>query len=102
MGSDRNHGGSHSDGGGSFRTTWNPERPDSLTNAVVTAVAEARGIDRMEVPEPLGDVLDADALVRVLVSGSGSETVTVDFTLGGQAVTVDSDGAVVVEARGGS
>jgi hypothetical protein len=93
MGSDRNDDGD----GGPIRTTWDPDDPDSLTGTVVNAVAEARGVDGMELSELLNDVLDPDALARVLASGTG--TVTVTFTLDGQSVTVDSDGTVIVEPR---
>ncbi|WP_424018200.1 HalOD1 output domain-containing protein [Halorientalis pallida] len=92
MGSDGND---TDEDGGPFRATWNPEDPDSLTGAIVNTVAEARGVDGMELSELLNDVLDPDALARVLASGSG--TVTVTFTLDGQSVTVDSEGAVIVE-----
>ncbi|RXK51570.1 HalOD1 output domain-containing protein [Halorientalis pallida] len=90
MGSDRND-----DEGGRFRATWDPDDPDSLTGTIVDTVAEARGVDGMELSELLSDVLDPDALARVLASGSG--TVTVSFTLDGQSVTVDSDGTVLVD-----
>ncbi len=95
MGSDRND---VDDDGGPYRATWNPEDPDSLTGTIVTTVAEARGVDGMELSELLSDVLDPDALARVLASGSG--TVTVTFTLDEQSVTVDADGTVVVEPAG--
>ncbi|SDF55428.1 HalOD1 output domain-containing protein [Halorientalis regularis] len=93
MGSDRNDDGGEE--GGRFRATWNPDDPDSLTDTIVNTVAEARGVDGMELSELLNDVLDPDALARVLASGSG--TVTVTFTLDGQSVTVDSEGSVIVE-----
>jgi len=94
MGSDRNDG----EDDGPFRATWDPDDPDSLTGAIVDTVADARGVDGMELSELLNDVLDPDALARVLASGSG--TVTVTFTLDGQDVTVDSDGTVLVESSG--
>jgi hypothetical protein len=91
MGSD----GTDEDDGGPIRTTWDPEDPDSLTGAVVNTVAEARGVEGMELSELLNDVLDPDALARVLASGTS--TVTVTFTLDGQDVTVDSDGTILVD-----
>ncbi|AQL44564.1 hypothetical protein BV210_14015 [Halorientalis sp. IM1011] len=66
-----------------------------MTGAVVNTVAEARGVEGMELSELLNDVLDPDALARVLASGTG--TVTVTFTLDGQDVTVDSDGTILVD-----
>jgi hypothetical protein len=94
MGSDRNDDGG--DGGGPWWATWDPDDPDSLTGTVVATVADSRGVDGMELSELLSDVLDPDALARVLSSGSG--TVTVTFTLDGRDVTVDSAGTVVVES----
>jgi sugar/nucleoside kinase (ribokinase family) len=90
MGSDLN------DDGCQLRATWNPDSPDSLTGAVVTTVAGARSVDELALSELRKDAVDTDALARVLASRSG--TVTVTFTLDGQSVTVDSDGAVPVES----
>ncbi|WP_336002407.1 HalOD1 output domain-containing protein [Halorientalis halophila] len=89
-------GGRYRSDGGRHRATWNTEDPDSLPSTVVNAVAEAKGVDGLALSEVLNDVVDPDALVRV-VGSSPAEPVTVEFTLAGRPVTVDSDGTVVVE-----
>lgn len=59
---------------------------------VVHTVAEARGIDALEL-DPLYDVIDPDALNRL--TNQTSEFVTVQFRYAGCEVTVHCDGEVV-------
>ena len=61
---------------------------------VVEAVADAAGVDPVELSCPLGDVIDVDALAR-LVSRS-HQTVRVAFRYEGYDVTVRSDGRISV------
>lgn len=79
-----------------IRATWEREDPDTITSSVVRAVAEAAGFEPMGLPQPLHDVVDPDALSRMLGSSRGDGTVTVTFELAGQSVTVSDDGEITV------
>lgn len=70
---------------------------ESLTTAIVDAVAETTGRDPMEMP-PLQEYLDVDALEE-LVTGRSNDapgTVQVTFTYGEVSVRADSTGTVEV------
>lgn len=64
--------------------------------AVVVAVANAKGIDPLEL-EPLGDVVDTEALDR-LFAGAGESRMNgwLTFRMAGCEVTVTSDGELSV------
>lgn len=81
------------------------ERDDSLTvtESVVTAVAEATGTSPMALP-PLATVLDPDALeflVSSAADGPDGSSMSVRFAYAGHAVVVDSLGDVTVAAPSG-
>ena len=61
---------------------------------VVEAVADAAGVDPFELTRPLGDVIDVDALAR-LVSQS-QQPIRITFCYEGYDVTVRSDGQISV------
>lgn len=83
-----------SDGGateGSDHGT-DPTLPTSLR--VVEAVADREGEDPIELSEPLYEVVDPDALDR-LVQGADDE-LTLSFGYYGYRITVHGDGEIVV------
>lgn len=68
--------------------------------AVVEAVAAREGVDPVELDRPLNDVLDPDALDRLVRSYDaqpGASPFEVSFTYYGYSVTVSSSGTVRVD-----
>lgn len=82
----------------SEQRTWDRSDPDSITSTVIRAVADLADIEPLEISQPLNDVLDADALGRLLASGPGDGSVTVTFEFAGQVVTARDDGVVTVQS----
>lgn len=73
-----------------------------LSEAIVTEIAAREGIDPVELDVPLYEVVDVDALERLLESGKDSPSeapITVEFTYAGYDVTVDDGGTVVLEEQ---
>lgn len=64
--------------------------------AIVTAVAEKEGTDPTELTPPLTEVLDMEALDRLLDSAGSRQQMTVQFSYRGHTVAVDADGQVEV------
>ncbi|WP_135822856.1 HalOD1 output domain-containing protein [Halostella litorea] len=69
-------------------------RNESITETVVWAVAEAKGVDPLDLDAPLYDSVDPDALQRILDAESFEGQI--GFSLAGCDVTVHHDGRVVV------
>lgn len=78
-----------------------PREDDSITFAVVSAVAEAAGESPTDL-RPLAGVVDPDALERLVVSmpdDPSGPTGVVEFSYGGYDVTVTGDERVNVSER---
>lgn len=72
--------------------------PDSVVTAIVTSVARLRG-EGPESLEPLDGAVDSDALTELFTpafSGDQRGPGRVDFTYAGCAVTLTSDGEILV------
>lgn len=72
---------------------------ESVSEAVVTAVADAKGVSTVEVSPPLYNVIDPDALETVVASMTSrhdGSTGCVEFSYSGYEVTVTGDGDVSV------
>lgn len=67
----------------------------SLSVRVVEAVADAEGIDPADLPSPLADTVDPDALDSLFRSGTGRVT----FDYYGYRVTAGADRTVEVLPR---
>lgn len=69
---------------------------DTLCWKIITAIAEERGIEREEIEEPLGDVIDLDALQRLADQSGESDAVELSVSLhvAGCFVTVTDGGRV--------
>lgn len=65
----------------------------SLSGAVLAAVAEAEGVDEMELAPPLYEAINPEALDTLFRETSG----TVEFQYHGYRVTVDHEEGVSVE-----
>lgn len=70
---------------------------EPLSVVVVKAVADAERIDPLDLPAPLGDAVDPDALDVLFQNGSGR----VSFDYCGNEVTVDAEGSVNVTPLNG-
>lgn len=71
----------------------------TVTEAIVAAVAEAKGIDRMELTSPLYEVIDTDALERLFeptFRGGDRTGGRVTFDIAGHEVVVHGRDRVVV------
>lgn len=66
-----------------------------VSTAVVVALAEAKGLDPLELDEPLHDWLDPDALDAVIES---IENGHIAFDAGSHRVRVESDGTITVDS----
>lgn len=64
------------------------------STAVVVALADARGVDPLELDDPLHDWLDPDALDAVVES---MESGHVTFEVGTHRVLVDAEGSITVD-----
>ncbi|SFC52199.1 hypothetical protein SAMN05444422_109214 [Halobiforma haloterrestris] len=68
---------------------------ESVSIDIVTAVADARGVDPTELP-PLYYAIDPDAIDQLFQSQVQNESLRVQFTFAGCNVTISSDGQVTV------
>lgn len=69
-------------------------RPETLTEAVVSAVAEARGVDETDLEKPLYDSVDTEALDSLFRNGTGRVT----FEYQNHTISVDNDGSVELDS----
>ena len=84
---------------------FGPDGHESLSEAVVTAVAAVSGAepvahgraDDAGALEPLHDVLDPEALDGLFETGGAETSGRVSFSYHGYAVTVHGDGRIIVE-----
>ncbi|WP_276256725.1 HalOD1 output domain-containing protein [Halomontanus rarus] len=74
-------------------TKWDRDSEDTPVFAVVLAVADASGVDPLELP-PLGDTIDPDALNELFMARSESTVAKVTFEYAGYDVTVRGDGEI--------
>ena len=72
-------------------------RSGNVSETVVTAVAEAKGVDVLDL-DPLYDTVDPDALDRLFDSSGASTPASMElsFSMAGCQVLVRGDGEVVV------
>lgn len=79
-------------------STDSDEPSDSVTTAVVEAVAGHRDVDPAAFEPPLNDVIDADALESLFApTRRGTRSGSVTFEYGELEVTVDANGTVDVD-----
>jgi len=71
---------------------------ESVSLTVVRAVAEAKGVEPMELDEQLHDCVDPDALDRLFESGADGQfwDGQLSFTMAGCRVDIEGRGTVVV------
>jgi hypothetical protein len=80
------------------KATCRSPSDESLTTTVVRAVADAKGVDPLELEECLYDVIDPDALERLFApTEDGARRGVVVFRLAGCRVEVDGTDRVVAE-----
>jgi hypothetical protein len=66
---------------------------DTPTKRIVTAVADATGVDVLDLP-PLYDAVDPEALGALVEHADADDTLRVEFRFAGCVVTVRGDGSV--------
>lgn len=76
----------------SSKPPFNRTNSPSLT--VVQAVADADGVDPLDLPQPLGEVIDTDALDSLVQERGFNGKIT--FSYLGYQVTVKSTGQVAI------
>jgi hypothetical protein len=75
----------------------NADRPST---AVVLAVAQARGVDAVDLESCLNDVIDPDALDRLFVEDCESAApAKVEFTMANCTVVVHEDGSATAVVK---
>lgn len=84
------------DGPWDHHADWQRSDAESISSAVVRAVAATKDVDPTDIVTPLDEAVDADALVAFLASGSGDGEVSVTFEFAGRVVTARDDGHVTV------
>ncbi len=75
---------------------YTPSESESLSQTIVYAVAETKGVDPVDLTERLYDCVDPDALDRLFDTGGHEAVGSVVFTMAGCTVRIESERAVVV------
>lgn len=76
---------------------WNADSESTPMYAVVSAVAEAEGVDVVELP-PLYDTIDPEALNALFTSQDDAAVSTVEFEYAGYTVVVRGESTVEVRS----
>ena len=71
-------------------------RPQAASESVVEAVSESEGVDPAALEQPLYEVIDPEALDRLVSKGSREAPIHITFRYYGYHVTVSSAGDVTV------
>lgn len=71
-------------------------RSERLSEAVVRAVADAEGVDPIDLDTPLYEAIDPDALDRLFESQKGRPTGRLTFSYRGYDVCVTADGQLTL------
>ena len=74
----------------SSKPPFNPENPPSLN--VIQAVADANGVDPLDLSPPLSDVIDTDELDALLHDPDFDGKI--EFTYLGYQVTINAEGQI--------
>jgi hypothetical protein len=75
---------------------YEPTETETVSDTVVRALADSKGVDPTRLDVPLYDVVDPDALDALFVSGGGCR---VAFSYADRRVVVDGAGTVHVTRR---
>lgn len=76
---------------------------ESVSEAIIETVAEAEGLDPLQLDPPLGTELDPDALDQLFRSNATGPTTSVEhvtLTYHGYEVTAFSDGRIITQELG--
>lgn len=82
--------------------TTTPTDADAVGEAIVTEIADVKGVSPLDVSPPLYDAIDPDALEAVIASMQSQPTEPagrLQFAYSGFDVTVTEDGGVSVASR---
>lgn len=75
---------------------YTPSESESLSQTIVYAVAETKGVDPVDLTDRLYDCVDPDALDRLFETGGHEAAGSVVFSMAGCTVRVEGGRAVVV------
>lgn len=78
------------------RTMHTTRRDVELTTEIAETVAEAVGVDPLEL-DPLYGVVDTEVVEELLETPSVSDESSISFTYAGRQVTVNGEGVILVE-----
>jgi len=89
------------DGGGRIQTfSYDASEPQSVTVRIIQAVASVADVDALSLQPRLYDVIDPDALERLIRGGHPESVVEVSFEFGPYLVTVTNDSTLRVQPLG--
>lgn len=71
-------------------------RPESLSEQVIRAVAEHRGVDPQDLAEPLYAAIDPEALDHLFADNVTGGVRELQFRYHGHLVTIESDRTITV------
>lgn len=80
-------------------TPYSPRNDRTAVEQVIRTIAAANDVDPVSISPPIADVIDPDALNKLVKHGSYNSDVTleVEFTYQGHDVVVTSDGEVELD-----
>ena len=76
------------------------DKTQSISMKVVEKVAEREGVDPLDIPSPLHDAIDPDAMESLVSAGSDSgddEGVRMEFTYCEYEITVDGGEVIILD-----
>jgi len=82
--------------------SYDRSEPHSVGVAIIRAVASVSDVDALSLEPRLYDVIDPDALERLLSGGQADGMVQISFEFGQHLVTVTNNGKLVVQSFGRS
>lgn len=78
------------------RFEYDPTDSHSISVSIIRAVASVSGSDPLSLEPRLYDVIDPDALERLLTADATSSEVRITFLFGNHEVTVTAAGEIIV------
>ena len=83
------------------RFSYDSSEPQSVGLAIIRALASVTDVDALSLEPRLYDVIDADALERLLGETKTGSALTVSFEFGQHLVTITNDDELIVQPSGG-
>lgn len=87
-------------GGRIQRFSYDGSEPQSVGIAIIQAVASVADVDALSLEPRLYDVIDPDALERLVSDGRSERSLRISFEFGQYLVTVTNGNELLVESPG--